>query len=104
MSHIASFMASKHSFMRGVHLWSRGTLHRPLVQGGGKKKFYDALWDFFSGGDPPPPRMGGVRKKWVLRKKVFLPMLHVPHIITVFPPHNMPLLLAGIPLFGYLGY
>ena len=31
-------------------------------------------------------------------------MSHLPHIITVFPPHNMPLLLIGIPLFGSLGY
>ena len=47
---------------------------------------------------------GGYEKKWVLQKKNFLPMSHVPHIITVFLPHNMPLLLVGIPLCGYFGY
>ena len=69
--------------------------------GGGRKKILIPGEIFFSG--VTPPRGGGYEKKWVLQKKLFLPMSQVPHIITVFPPHNMPLLLVGIPLFGYLG-
>ena len=66
--------------------------------GRGKEKTFDTGWDIFFGGDPP--RAGGYQKKWVLQKKLFLPMSHVPHMITVFPPHNMPLALVGIPLGG----
>ena len=74
------------------------------VGGGGEKVFFDTRGDNFFGGDPPRGRGGGLRKKRVLHKKLFLPMSHIPHIITVFPPHNMPLALIGICLFGYLGY
>ena len=75
----------------------------PIQGGGGEEKhFWCRVGYFFSG--VTPPRGGGLRKKWVLRKKLFLPMSHVPHIITVFPPHNMPVLLVGIPLCGYFGY
>ena len=70
--------------------------------GGEEKKFSHRVGYFFPG--LTPPRGVGYEKKWVLQKKNFLPMSHVPHIITVFPPHNMPLLLVGIPLCGYFGY
>ena len=77
--------------------------HLPQSPGEGEeKKFRYRVGYFFSG--VTPPRGVGYEKKWVLQKKNFLPMSHVPHIITVFPPHNMPLLLVGIPLCGYFGY
>ena len=73
----------------------------PQVGGGGEKNF-DTGWDIFCWG-VNPPRGGGYKKKWVLQK-LFLPVSHVPHIITVFPLHTMPLALVGISLFGYPGY
>ena len=71
-------------------------------QGRGRKNFWIPDGTFFSGVTPP---LGGRvrKKKWLLQKKLFLPMWHVPHIITVSTT-DMPLALVGIPLFGYLGY
>ena len=75
-----------------------------MVSGGeGKKKIFDTGWDIFFSG-VTPRRGRGTKKKWVPQKKLFLPMSHLAHIITVFPTHKMPLPLVGIPLFGYLGY
>ena len=82
----------------------RDNAHVAHNQAGGKKKIFDTGWDIFFRGGPPLGGGGGYEKKWVLQKKLFLPMSHLPHIITVFPPHNMPLLLVGIPLLGSLGY
>ena len=76
---------------------------RAVHQGGGRKTFLIPGGIFFFGGDPPRGG-GGYEKKWVLQKKLFLPMSHLPHIITVFPRHKLPLLLVGISLFGSLGY
>ena len=70
--------------------------------GGGREKFLIPVGIFFWG--CAPPRGGGGAKKVGPTEKKLCPMLHVLHIIRVFPPHNMPLALVGIPLFGHLGY
>ena len=80
----------------------RSNLIRDYPGGGGKENNFLLQGGIFvSEGNPP---RGAYEKKLVLRKKNFLPMSYVPHIIMVFPLHNMPLALVGIPLIGYLGY
>ena len=81
-------------------------VHQNVSQhaGGGGGKFFLIPGGIFFFGVTPPRGGGGYEKKWVLQKKLFRPMSHLLNIITVFPPHNMPLLLVGIPLFGSLGY
>ena len=69
-----------------------------LTWGGGEKFFFDTGWDIIFRGNPP---LGG---GGVLQKKLFLPVSHVPHTITVFTPQKMPLALVGIPMCGYSGY
>ena len=59
---------------------------------------------FFTGVTPPRGG-GGYGKRWVLQKKLFLPMSHVAHIITAFPPHNMSLRWhSSVWLFGVLAH
>ena len=64
-----------------------------VPKGGGG---FDSGWDI--GG-----YLRGVRKKRVLLKQLFSSHATCTTHITVFPAHNMPLALVGIPLFGYSG-